>query len=81
MIYKNRDTKGQSQCYPVDSRDKTSNMNTGVTKNQMKESNITYNNSIFNPMYTLNQLQPNGGSNYNTREDKGDVNAEIVTCS
>jgi len=41
MIYKNRDAKGQSQCHPIDSKDKTSNMNTGVSKNQKDSHNIT----------------------------------------
>lgn len=58
-------------------------MNTGVSKGQIKDSNMTYNNSIFNPMYTFAQLQPNANATMNNKDAKeNDVNnSDIVACS
>lgn len=54
MIYNNyNDKKNNSQCHPLD-KDKTSMLNTGVTRNQKDtSSNHTYNNSLFNNNFNM----------------------------
>jgi len=91
MIYYNRtDSKNKSQCHPIQDKDYTSMLNTGVTRNQKDTSSShTYNNSLFNNNFNVfthtnmpNPIINNNSYNKDTIKERDEsINNDVVSCS